>query len=130
MSTISSMVRVTGWTAPRGGTRPGRVTSTRSASSRACVALGLQLGPAGGQLGLEGGPGLVDAAAQVAAGGLVEAAEGALDLAEGRALGQMGLLGLAELLEVGGAGDGLPPGGDDGVQVWGWHGRAPHRNAR
>jgi hypothetical protein len=68
------------------------------------VALGLQLGPAGGQLGLEGGPGLVDPAAEVAAGVLVQAAEGALDLAEGRAPGQVGLLGLAEGLQVGGVG--------------------------
>ena len=87
------------------------------------VALGLQLGPAGGQLGLEGGPGLVDPAAEVAAGVLVEAAEGALDLAEGRALGQVGLLGLAEGVQVGGVGDRLPSGGDDGVKVGGWHGR-------
>src|SRR5215211_6094257 len=89
------------------------------------VPLGLQLGPAGGQLGLEGGPGLVDAAAQVAAGLLVEVAEGALDLPEGRALGQVGLLGLAEGVQVGGGGDRLAPGGDEDVEVWGWHGRAP-----
>ncbi len=116
--------------APRGRHPAGQGDVDPLGLEQGLVALGLQLGPAGGQLGLEGGPGLVDAAAQVAAGGLVEAAEGALDLAEGRALGQVGLLGLAELLEVGGAGDGLPPGGDDGVQVWGWHGRAPHRKAR
>jgi hypothetical protein len=86
------------------------------------VALGLQVGPAGRQLGLEGGPGLVDAAAEVAAGGLVKAAEGPLDLAQGRTPGKGGLLGLAEGVQVGGVGDRLPAGGDDGVKVWGWHG--------
>src|SRR5829696_4632049 len=89
------------------------------------VPLGLQLGPAGGQLGLEGGAGLVDAAAEVAAGLLAEAAEGPLDLAQGRALGQVGLLGLAQLVQVGGVGDRPPPRGDDLVQVRGWHGGAP-----
>jgi hypothetical protein len=31
----------------------------------------------------------------------------------------VGLLGLAQGVEVGGVGDGPPPSGDDGVQVWG-----------
>jgi hypothetical protein len=89
------------------------------------VPVGLELGPAGGQLGLEGGPGPVDAAAQLAAGVLVQTAQGALDVAEGRALGQVGLLGLAQLFQVGGGGDRLAAGGDEDVEVWGWHGRAP-----
>jgi hypothetical protein len=101
MSTISSMVRVMGWTAPAGRHPAGQGDVDPLGLEQGLVPLGLQLGPAGGQLGLEGGAGLVDAAAEVAAGLLVEAAEGPLDLAEGRALGQVGLLGLAERVQVG-----------------------------
>ena len=52
MSTISSMVRVTRWTSPREDQPEGGDVDPLGLE-QGRVALGLQLGPAGGQLGLE-----------------------------------------------------------------------------
>src|SRR4029453_12675848 len=153
MSTISSVVRVTGWVAPRGGTRPGRVTAPRSASSRALsrsasscsrraassawrvVLAWLTRRPRSRRASSSRPPreGWASPRAERRAGGgcsasrgAPRAGEGARDVTGGRAPGQVGLLGLAEGAQVGGVGDRLPAGGDDGVEVWGWHGRAPN----